>query len=97
MAQRHAASTSRPRSVGLGVAPPRASIRAILALAAAVLGVCAVLAHADNVEGEPRQSDTNVQRAAQTPPPARVVLPAPWEQATPVPTTVTPAAPADRK
>lgn len=61
----------------------RAAAPAILPLAAVALGICVTIARADNTKVERRQQDATVQQAAQLPPPARVVLPAPWETAAP--------------
>lgn len=47
----------------------------------AVVGVA--LARADNLADERRRQDATVQPTVQPPPPARVILPAPWEPATP--------------
>lgn len=62
-----------------------ASIGAAAAFAAAALVIQIAGASADNADGTAPQADANVQRTAQNPPPARVILPAPWEQATPAP------------
>ena len=61
----------------------RACALAILPFAALVLGIWVTIARADNPEAERRQQGATMQRAAQLPPPARVVLPAPWESAAP--------------
>ncbi|KWV47785.1 hypothetical protein AS156_19295 [Bradyrhizobium macuxiense] len=66
-------------------------------MVALALGVCASVAHADNTDDKPRQPDANVQRTAQSLPPARVILPAPWEPAAPVRPAATPAVSTDRK
>jgi hypothetical protein len=92
MASSHDANTDTPRRAR-GRA---ASIAARLAFAAMALGIGIAVAHADNADGTPRQPDSNAQRAAQNPAPARVILPAPWEQA-PARPAVAPAEPADRK
>ena len=61
-----------------------------------ILALCAcnTIARADNGAGEPRQPDAAAERTAERLPPARVILPAPWEQAAPVRPAV---APTDRK
>ncbi|MCC8982751.1 hypothetical protein [Bradyrhizobium acaciae] len=68
-----------------------ASIGAGLGLAALALGITIAIARADNSGDEQHSADANVQRAAQLPPPARVILPAPWEQATPAQPVAAPA------
>lgn len=80
MAPRHPAGNVRPLTLGV----MRSVIPARLAMAAFALGVCAVLAYADGADGGHRPPDANIQRTTQDLPPARVILPAPWEQASPV-------------
>ncbi|MFQ3454273.1 hypothetical protein PMN64_13270 [Bradyrhizobium sp. UFLA01-814] len=74
-----------------------ASIGAGLGLAALALGITIAIARADNSANEPHPANANVQRAAQNSPPARVILPAPWEQAAPAQRVAAPTKPADRK
>jgi len=76
MTSSHPAILNRRRT---GVAA--ASIGAGLGLAALALGI--TIARADNSGDEQHSTNANVERAAQLPPPARVILPAPWEQAPP--------------
>ena len=71
--------------------------KASFAWAALALCMCGVAARADNADGAPRQPDASTQRTAQTLPPARVILPAPWEQATPAQPAVVPATSSERK
>ncbi|MCC8956495.1 hypothetical protein H8B02_24625 [Bradyrhizobium sp. Pear77] len=94
MTSSHLAILNRPRT---GVVA--ASIVAGLGLAALALGITIAVAHADNAGDEPQPAhvDPGVQRAAQTLPPARVILPAPWEQAAPAQPVATSAKPADHK
>ncbi|MGY3486748.1 hypothetical protein ACVW1C_004631 [Bradyrhizobium sp. USDA 4011] len=94
MTPSHLAILNRPRT---GVVA--ASIGAGLGLAAMVLGISIAVARADNVGDEPQAVHANagVQRAAQTLPPARVILPAPWEQAAPVQPVAASAQPSDHK
>ncbi|MGY3440940.1 MULTISPECIES: hypothetical protein [unclassified Bradyrhizobium] len=68
-----------------------ASLGAGLGLAALALGITIAIARADNSGDEQHPANANVQRAAQLPPPARVILPAPWEQATPAQPVAAPA------
>jgi hypothetical protein len=91
MASRYLATMNRPPSAIVRAA---ASIGAALAFVVIVLGVYLAVVQADAASGEPRQADTNVPRTAQNPPPARVILPAPWEQAAPARPA---AAPTNRK
>ncbi|WGR95053.1 hypothetical protein MTX26_03495 [Bradyrhizobium sp. ISRA443] len=87
MAQRHVATMNNPWCAGaIGIV--------LLALA---LAAYATIAHADNARGGPRQPDANVQRTAQIPPPARVILPAPWEPAAPARSAAAPAGSTDHK
>ncbi|UFX45947.1 hypothetical protein HAP47_0004315 [Bradyrhizobium sp. 41S5] len=74
-----------------------ASIGAGLGLAAMALGI--TVARADNAGDEPQpvHANASVQRAAQTLPPARVILPAPWAQAAPAQPVATSAKPSDHK
>ncbi|UGA43688.1 hypothetical protein HU230_0036470 [Bradyrhizobium quebecense] len=76
-----------------------ASIGAGLGLAVLALGISIAVARADNAGDEPQPAHVNagVQRAAQTLPPARVILPAPWEQAAPAQPVATSAKPSDHK
>ncbi|GKQ53293.1 hypothetical protein [Bradyrhizobium sp. Ce-3] len=76
-----------------------ASIGAGVGLAAMALGITIAIARADNAGDEPHSANAtvNVQRAAQIPPPARVILPAPWEQAAPAQPVAAPAKPAHRQ
>lgn len=76
---------------------PAASIRAGLVLTALLLGIIGAVARADNSSNEPQQPDADAQRTEQTSPPARVILPAPWEQATPAPPVARPAVAQERK
>ena len=84
MTSSHLAILNRRR---IGVAA--ASIGAGLGLAALALGI--TIARADNSGDEQHPANANVQRAAQLPPPARVILPAPWEQAAPAQPVAAPA------
>lgn len=77
-----------------GVARSAALIGTGFALVALALGVSIAVVNADNSDDAPRPVNATVQRAAQTPPPARVILPAPWEQAAPAQSA---AKPADRR
>ncbi|WP_420967348.1 hypothetical protein [Bradyrhizobium sp. B120] len=92
MTSSHLAILNRPRT---GVVA--ASIGA--GLAALALGITIAVAHADNAGDEPQPANVSagVQRAAQTLPPARVILPALWEQAAPAQPVATSAKPADHK
>ncbi|MCS3453402.1 MULTISPECIES: hypothetical protein [Bradyrhizobium] len=92
MTSSHPAIMNRPRT---GVVA--ASIGAGLGLAALALGMTVAIARADNAGDEPQPANANVQRAAQNPPPARVILPAPWEQAAPAQPVAAPAKPEVRK
>ncbi|WP_375785614.1 hypothetical protein ACE10Z_40160 [Bradyrhizobium sp. Pha-3] len=94
MTSSHLAILDRPRT---GVVA--ASIGAGVGLAALALGITIAIARADNAgdEQHPANASVNVQRAAQIPPPARVILPAPWEQAAPAQPVAAPAKPADRE
>ncbi|WP_342708356.1 hypothetical protein AAFG13_23445 [Bradyrhizobium sp. B124] len=94
MTPSHLATMNRPRT---GVVA--ASIGAGLGLAALALGITTAIARADSAGEEPRPANANatVQRAAQNLPPARVILPAPWEQAAPAQPVTAPANPADHK
>ena len=94
MTSSHLAILNRPRT---GVVA--ASIGAGLGLAAMALGFTIAVARADNAGDEPQPAHVNagVQRAAQTLPPARVILPAPWEQAAPAQPVPTSAKPSDHK
>ncbi|QOZ37138.1 hypothetical protein XH92_40945 [Bradyrhizobium sp. CCBAU 53421] len=71
-----------------------AGLVAGLGFAGLALGIA--VARADNTGDEPQPAHVNagVQRAAQTLPPARVILPAPWEQAAPAQPVAAPAKPA---
>ncbi len=80
-----------------GVARSAALIGAGFALVALALGVSVAVVNADGGGEESRPVNATVQRAAQTPPPARVILPAPWEQAAPAQSAAAPAKPADRR
>ncbi|KIU48642.1 MULTISPECIES: hypothetical protein [Bradyrhizobium] len=80
-----------------GVARFAALIGAGLGLVALALGVSIAVVNADSGGDVPRPANATVQRAAQTPPPARVILPAPWEQAAPAQSAAAPAKPADRR
>jgi hypothetical protein len=68
-----------------------------LIVAAIAFGVSAVAAQADSAVSTSQQPGPDAQRAPQNPPPARVVLPAPWEQAVPVPPAAAPVEAAGRK
>ncbi|PAY09031.1 MULTISPECIES: hypothetical protein [Bradyrhizobium] len=92
MTSSHLAILNRPRT---GVAA--ASIGAALGFAALALGITIAIARADNSGDAPQPAAANVQRASQTLPPARVILPAPWEQAAPLQPVAAPAKPADRQ
>ncbi|WP_050406123.1 hypothetical protein [Bradyrhizobium embrapense] len=92
MTPSHLAILNRPRT---GIVA--ASIGAGLGLAAMAMGIA--VARADSAGEEPRSAnaDASVQRAAQNLPPARVILPAPWEQAAPAQPVAAPANPAAHK
>lgn len=94
MTSSHLAILNRPRT---GVVA--ASIGAGLGLAVMAMGITIAVARADSASEEPRpaNADASVQRAAQNLPPARVILPAPWEQAAPAQQVTAPANPADHK
>ncbi|MGY3693558.1 hypothetical protein ACVIGA_003638 [Bradyrhizobium sp. USDA 3240] len=94
MTPSHLAILNRPRA---GVVA--ASIGAGLGLAVVAMGITIAVARADSAseESRPANADANVQRAAQNLPPARVILPAPWEQAAPAQPVAAPANPADHK
>ncbi|QIG96856.1 MULTISPECIES: hypothetical protein [unclassified Bradyrhizobium] len=94
MASSHLAILNKRRSAMLRSA---GSIGAALGSIALTLGIAIAIAHADSASDEPRPANANVQRAAQNLPPARVILPAPWEQAAPTAPVAAPAKPADRK
>jgi hypothetical protein len=100
MTSSHLAILNRPTNRSMngswtGAVQSAASVGAGVGFVALALGIA--IAHADNASDEPRQPDAHVQRAAQNLPPARVILPAPWEQAVPVQPVATPAKPADQK
>jgi hypothetical protein len=100
MASRDLAITNRSRPAASSGLRPAASIKAGVALTALLLGIIGIIgamARADNSTSGIRQPDTDAQRTAQTPPPARVILPAPWEQAMPAPSIAKPAAAQERK
>ncbi|MGY3530952.1 hypothetical protein [Bradyrhizobium sp. USDA 4452] len=94
MTPSHLAILNRPRT---GIVA--ASIGAGLGLAAMAMGITIAVARADSAGEEPRSAnaDASVQRAAQNLPPARVILPAPWEQAAPAQPVAAPANPAAHK
>ncbi|PDT74656.1 hypothetical protein [Bradyrhizobium sp. C9] len=94
MTSSHLAILNRPRT---GVVA--ASIGTGLGLAIMAMGITIAIARADSASEEPRpaNADAGVQRAAQNLPPARVILPAPWEQAAPAQQVTAPANPADHK
>ncbi|WP_166299509.1 hypothetical protein [Bradyrhizobium sp. 2S1] len=94
MTSSHLAAMGSPWT---GFVRPVASIGAGLGFVALALGIMIAIARADSASDEPRPTNANVQRAAQNLPPARVILPAPWEQAAPVQPVGAPAKPADRK
>ncbi|MCC8950340.1 hypothetical protein ACVMIH_004935 [Bradyrhizobium sp. USDA 4503] len=94
MTSSHPAILNRPRA---GVVRSAVLVGAALGSVALALGIDVATARADNARDEPRPENANVQRAAQNPPPARVILPAPWEQAAPAQPVAAPAKPADRK
>ncbi|MCA1398491.1 hypothetical protein [Bradyrhizobium sp. BRP56] len=94
MTSSHPAILNRPRA---GAVRSAALVGAALGSVALALGIDVAIARADNSGDEPRPENSNVQRAAQNPPPARVILPAPWEQAAPAQPVAAPAKPADRK
>ncbi|MEN3347251.1 MAG: hypothetical protein V7632_886 [Bradyrhizobium sp.] len=97
MASRDLAIINRSRPAAVGVLRPAASIKAGLALSALVLGIVGAVARADNSTHEPRPPDADAQRTAPNPPPARVILPAPWEQVAPAPAAAAPVATTGRK
>lgn len=97
MASRDLAITNRSRPAANSGLRPAASIKAGLALTALLLGIIGAVARADNSASDIRQPDADAPRTAQTPPPARVILPAPWEQAMPAPSVAKPAAAQERK
>ncbi|MGY4575435.1 hypothetical protein [Bradyrhizobium sp. USDA 3256] len=94
MTSSHPAILNRPRA---GAVRSAALVGAALGFVALALGIHVAIARADNSGDEPRPENANVQRAAQNPPPARVILPAPWQQAAPAQPVAAPAKPADRK
>lgn len=98
MTSSHPAIMNRARPAMLrSAASIGAGLVAGLGLAALALGIYIAIARADNAGDEPRPANANVQRAAQIPPPARVILPAPWEQASPAQPVAAPAKPEQRK
>ncbi|MGY2809740.1 hypothetical protein [Bradyrhizobium sp. USDA 4506] len=94
MTSSHPAILNRPRA---GVVRSAVLVGAALGSVALALGIDIAIARADYSGDEPRPENSNVQRATQNPPPARVILPAPWEQAAPAQPVAAPAKPADRK
>ncbi|MBR1206218.1 MULTISPECIES: hypothetical protein [unclassified Bradyrhizobium] len=100
MTSSHLATMSSPWT---GVVRPVASIGAGvvagLGFVALALDITIAIARADSASDEQRPANANatVQRAAQNLPPARVILPAPWEQAAPAQPVTAPASPADHK
>ena len=92
MTSPHLASLNRPRP---GITA--ASIGAGLGLAALALGITIAIARADNPGDAPQPATANMQRTSQTLPPARVILPAPWEQAASPQPVVAPAQSQGRK
>ncbi len=95
MTPSHLATMSSPWT---GVVRSVASIGGF-GFVALALGITIAVARADSAGDEPQPAHVNagVQRAAQTLPPARVILPAPWEQAAPAQPVATSAKPADHK
>lgn len=91
MTSSHLAILNRPRP---GITA--ASIGAGLGLAALALGITIAIARADN-PGDAPPAAANMQRTSQTLPPARVILPAPWEQAASPQPVVAPAQSQGRK
>jgi hypothetical protein len=61
------------------------------------LGITIAIARADNPGDAPQPATANMQRTSQTLPPARVILPAPWEQAASPQPVVAPAQSQGRK
>ncbi|MGN1289368.1 MAG: hypothetical protein ACI4XG_22690 [Bradyrhizobium sp.] len=96
MSSSHHAILNRPRT-GVAAASIGAGLAAGLGFAALALGITIAIARADNSGDAPQPASANLQRASQTLPPARVILPAPWEQAAPVQPVAAPARPADRQ
>ncbi|TWB96247.1 hypothetical protein FBZ93_108289 [Bradyrhizobium macuxiense] len=96
MTSSHLAILNRPRT-GAAAVSIAAGLAAGFGFAAFALGITMVIARADNSGDAPQPASANVQRASQTLPPARVILPAPWEQAAPVQPVAAPAKPADRQ
>ncbi|MCA6124979.1 hypothetical protein J6500_24240 [Bradyrhizobium sp. WSM 1704] len=98
MASHDLATIDKSRPAGSNTLQPAAPVKASLALAALLLGVVGAVAHADNTTSEPRPpAPVDAQRTAQNPPPARVILPAPWEPATATPSATAQAATTSRK
>ncbi|MDH2385790.1 hypothetical protein [Bradyrhizobium sp. CER78] len=103
MTSSHLAILNRPRT-GVAAASIGARLAAGLVtglgFATLALGITIAIARADNSGAAPQPASApasaNVQRASQTLPPARVILPAPWEQAAPMQPVAAPAKPADR-
>ncbi len=101
MVTRYSVSLEKPRPVRGEVARSTVAMGAILAfavLALAALAPCfgGMIARADSPGNQRQPQTAGVQRPAQIPPPIRVILPAPWEPATPV-QPAAPAGSADRK
>ncbi|OKO67624.1 hypothetical protein [Bradyrhizobium sp. NAS96.2] len=96
MSSSHLAILNRPRT-GVAAASIGAGLATGLGFAALALGITIAIARADSSVNAPQPASANVQRASQTLPPARVILPAPWEQAAPAQPGAAPAKPADRR
>jgi hypothetical protein len=79
------APPEKSRSAKGGTARCATPIGAILAFTVLALGFSGPIARADSLDDWRQQRAAGVQRDAQLPPPVRVILPAPWEQAAPVP------------
>ena len=94
MVARYRASTEKPRFPARRVAAPH---RLPFVFAVLVVGFTTTAACADNPDDQRRQQTVGVQRASQLTPPARVVLPAPWEPATPAQPATASTEPSGRK
>ena len=96
MTSSHPAILNRTR-VARSAASIGAGLVAAVGLVALALGIQVAIARADNDRVAPEPANADVQRAAQHLPPARVILPAPWEQAAPAQPVAAPARRDDRK
>lgn len=99
MVGHYGVSPEKRRFVKGAVAPFTVPVGAVLGLGvlgALALVAGAMIAHADGPDDKRGQQAAGTQRAARLPPPARVILPAPWEPAAPT-RPVAPTGSAGRK